>query len=155
MSLPDIRLYIQNTYGVAIKSTTVLALARKFNFLENQDMFFKEGGHYQVQLGPFLEAFESSYYPDIPEGWKSVYYLMKTYKLTRGTIFNWISKKKVKHMMFHVGIMEVYFAKESEIRRYNGQRRDRICTHGGRGRIHGTKTFKVNRNKGKRRVLGQ
>jgi hypothetical protein len=156
MPLADILLYVQSTYGLALEKRTALTLARKFSLLNEKDMLSKEGSRYAIQLGPFLEAFESSYYPDIPDGWKSVFYLMNTYKLSRVTLFNWIRGQKVKSMKFHVGTMEVYFAKESEVKRYIGQRRDRICTPGaGRGNILGAKAFKVNRNQGKRRVLGQ
>jgi hypothetical protein len=151
MTLSDAILYIEATYGFRLSRAAGESLARKFSFLRKQTAIERRNGTCYVQLGPFVEMVEKGFFPDIPEGWKSSTYLTKKYNLLPVSLRTWIEKGKVKGMKILIGTTEVYFAKESEVRRYRDKRRDRSRSDAGRGRKQGYKTYHF--NKRARRLL--
>jgi hypothetical protein len=140
LSIRDAILYIQGIYGLTINRVTLLTLAHKFNFVKKEKDYF-------LQLGPLREAFELSYFPEIPKGWKSIYTLSAIYSVNANMILLWIYHKKVLGTKFHVGTKEVYFAKEETVKRYINKRKSRGIGEG-RGAILGRKHFKCRKRSG-------
>jgi hypothetical protein len=151
LTLSDAILYVEATYGFKLSRHMGESLARKFSFLRKQTAIERRKGTCYVQLGPFVEMVEEGFFPDIPDGWKPFTYLTKKYNLWPESLRTWIAKGKVRGMKISIGATEVYFAKESEVRRYRDKRRDRGDYNAERGRKYGSKTFYY--RKRKRRLL--
>jgi hypothetical protein len=145
--MPDALLYVQETYGFRLHPYTAESLARKFSFLRKQTAIERRDGRIFLQLGPFIEMVEEGFFPDIPDGWKPFSYLLKKLKLSPFTLRDWIRQGKVKGMKICIGASEVYFAKESEVRRYRDKRRDRGLPNPGSGAHQGQKRYKFLRHK--------